>query len=84
MKKTFLLFIILLFVSNIQAQKKWTLEDCIKYALDNNIQVKQSQLAAESDKISVLQTKLDVLPNLNGSISHNYNWGRNIDPSSNS
>ena len=84
MKKTFLLFILLLFVSNIQAQKKWTLEDCIKYALDNNIQVKQSQLAAESDKISVLQTKLDVLPNLNGSISHNYNWGRNIDPSSNS
>ena len=59
-----------------QAQKKWTLEDCIKYALDNNIQVKQSQLSAESDKISALQSKLGVLPNLNGSVDHNYNWGQ--------
>ncbi len=78
------MFSILFFAFHLQAQQKWTLEDCIKYALDNNIQIKQSQLSAESDKISVLQNKLGVLPNLNGSISHNYNWGRNIDPSSNS
>jgi len=74
----------LLIVFNLQAQQKWTLEDCIKYALDNNIQIKQSHLGAESDEISVLQNKLAVLPNLNGSIGHNYSWGRNIDPSSNS
>ena len=84
MKKILLLLIIISFSHNIKAQKKWTLEDCIKYALDNNIQVKQSQLSAESDKISALQSKLGVLPNINGSVSHNYNWGRNIDPSSNS
>ncbi|MFZ4401531.1 MAG: TolC family protein [Bacteroidales bacterium] len=83
MKKIFIMFLLLFFVYNIRAQQKWTLEDCIKYALDNNIQIKQSQLSAESDKISVLQNKLGLLPNLNGSASHNYNWGRNIDPSSN-
>ncbi len=84
MKKLLLCFILLFLTFNMQAQKKWTLEDCIKYALDNNIQVKQSQLSAESDKISALQSKLGVLPNVNGSVGHNYNWGRNIDPSSNS
>ncbi len=85
MKKVLLLFMITtFFVFNTQAQKKWSLEDCIKYALDNNIQIKQSQLSAKSDKISALQSKLGVLPNINGSASHNYNWGRNIDPSSNS
>ena len=84
MKKILFLLIIISFGYNTKAQKKWTLEDCIKYAIDNNIQIKQSQLAAESDKITALQSKLGVLPNLNGSVSHNYNWGRNIDPSSNS
>ncbi len=83
MKKLLILFIIVFFASNLNAQKKWSLEECIQYALDNNIQVKQSQLAAESDEISVLQNKLGVLPNLNGNVGHNYNWGRNIDPTSN-
>lgn len=72
------------FTFQTNAQKKWTLEECINYALENNIQVKQSYLAAESDKITALQNKLNALPNLNGSVSHNYSWGRNIDPTSNS
>lgn len=80
----FLLFMIFSFAFQTNAQKKWTLEECINYALENNIQVKQSQLASESDKITALQNKLNALPNLNGSVSHNYNWGRNIDPTSNS
>ncbi|MCX6232813.1 MAG: TolC family protein [Bacteroidetes bacterium] len=83
MKKILLLFLIVSFCYHAEAQKKWTLEECIKYALENNIQVKQSQLNAESDKITTVQNKLGMLPNLNGSVSHNYNWGRNIDPSSN-
>jgi outer membrane protein len=84
MKKIFFLVLIFSLFNHADAQKKWTLEDCIKYALENNIQVKQSQLSAESDKITATQGKLSMLPNLNGSVSHNYNWGRNIDPSSNS
>ena len=74
---------LLLFVFNLKAQKLWTLEESIQYALDNNIQIKQSQLLTESDKISLAQSKMNLLPNLNGSASHNYNWGRNIDPTSN-
>ncbi len=33
------------FSLSIQAQtKKWTLEDCVKYAIDNNISIKQTEL----------------------------------------
>jgi len=85
MKRLLLIFIIIFtFFWQANAQKKWTLEECINYALENNIQVKQSQLLTESDKVTALQNKLSTLPSINGSVSHNYNWGRNIDPTSNS
>ncbi len=79
----YLILMILTFAFQSNAQKKWTLEECINYALENNIQVKQSQLLSESDKVTALQSKLGTLPTVNGSVSHNYNWGRNIDPTSN-
>ncbi|MEI6821865.1 MAG: TolC family protein [Bacteroidota bacterium] len=84
MKKLVLSGIILIItLFQTSAQKKWSLEECINYALENNIQIKQSKLSAESDKITLLQNKLGVLPNLNGGASYSSNWGRNIDPSSN-
>ena len=84
MKKLVLTGIILVITFfQTSAQKKWSLEECINYALENNIQIKQSKLSAESDKITLLQSKLNVLPNLNGSTSYNSNWGRSIDPTSN-
>lgn len=67
----------------VYSQKKWTLEECINYALENNLYIKQSKLSTETEKINSLQSKLNLLPNLNASASHNYNWGRNIDPTSN-
>ena len=30
------------------AQKKWSLKDCIDYAIENNISIKQSQLDLET------------------------------------
>ncbi|MCD4774136.1 MAG: TolC family protein [Bacteroidales bacterium] len=57
----------------------WTLRDCIDYALDNNIQIKQSELASESNKTTLLQSKLNLLPSVNGSVSHSYGWGRSVD-----
>jgi outer membrane protein len=70
----------LLFVSGgLYAQKVWTLEDCIKQALENNIRIKQSKLDVSSGEVNMLQSKLDLLPSLNASASHSYGWGRSID-----
>ena len=47
--------------------KKWTLQDCIDYALENNIQLKKNQLQSLSAQEDVLQSKAALLPSLNAS-----------------
>ena len=71
--------ILLIITGGIYAQKVWSLEDCINYALDNNIQVKQQELNIELQQEDYLQSKLTMLPDLNGYASHGYNWGQTID-----
>lgn len=71
--------VLLLFSGGLIAQKAWTLEDCINYALENNIRIKQSYLDVKAGEVNQLQSKLDFLPSLNGSASHSYGWGRSID-----
>jgi outer membrane protein len=88
MKKHFLplliLFIAFLMQSSLQAQSRvWTLENCIEYALKNNIQIKQSELNIESSEVLLLESKLSLLPSLNSSVGYNYNWGRYLDQSLN-
>ena len=66
-----------------QEVKQWSLQDCIDYALENNISLKQSELQIEILQNNLTQTKWNRLPNLNASASHNYNIGRTIDPFTN-
>ena len=60
-------------------QKEWSLEDCIRYAIDNNIQIKQQAVQTEVLKNSLDLAKLKLLPTLNGSASHDYSFGRALD-----
>ncbi len=76
-------FIFIVFASRAQDNKIWTLEDCINYALDNNISVKKQDLLINNQEESLLQSKLGILPNLNGYASHGYNWGQRVDPFTN-
>ena len=72
------LLIILTFGFSSNAQvKKWTLQECVEYALKNNISIKQSELDA---KLADIDKKLAVgnfLPNLNAGGSHSWNIGLN-------
>jgi outer membrane protein len=61
-------------------QKEWSLEECIKYAIDNNIQIKQQVIQTEVQKNSLDLAKLKLLPTFNSSISHDYSFGRALDP----
>lgn len=71
------------FFSKTNAQDVWTLEQCVNYAIEHNIQIKQKELSVKSSKANLTQSKLSLLPNLNGDASHGYNFGRSIDPTSN-
>jgi len=74
----------LAFSLNGNAQTKMTLKQCIESGLANNLDVLQSELQTQSDKVSMNQAKLNLLPNLNGSASQTFSQGRSIDPYSNS
>jgi outer membrane protein len=59
-------------------QQSWSLQDCIKYAWDNNIQIKQQQILSEQNRNNLLQSQYNYLPSLSGSVSHSMNWGRSV------
>ena len=65
--------------SQVKAQTLWSLEDCINYAFDHNLDIKKQVLLVESNKANVLQTKLNTLPSINAGASTVNNWGRTID-----
>ena len=66
-----------------QAQKQWSLKECVDHALKNNITIKQNTLNLESLKEDVVAAKGSFLPNLNASSGANLNFGSTIDPVSN-
>ena len=51
--------------------KKWTLQECIDYALQNNIQLKKSQIQKLSAEEDILQSKAELLPSMNASTTQN-------------
>lgn len=71
------LLLLALFAS-LQAQELWTLDKCITYAHDNNIQIKQSQLNTQYQENNLQGRKNARLPNLNGQLSQNLNYGRSL------
>jgi outer membrane protein len=76
----FSLVFILLFSLSIQAQtKKWTLEECVKYAIDNNISIKQTELDSKTADIGKKDAIGNFIPSLNASASHSWNFGLNQD-----
>ncbi len=69
-----------LFITNItQAQKKWTLEECINYALKNNIDIKQNSLQLDIQATNLLRSKAMLLPSLNANGNDIVNWGKTVD-----
>lgn len=85
MKKLLLCCIIITsaWAAHAQEKKVWTLQECIDYALQNNLNVKRSLLNVETSDINLSQSKMQMLPTLNGGAQYGNNWGRNIDPTTN-
>jgi len=57
------------------AQKKWSLEECINYALQNNIQLKRSELQTKSTEKSYQQGYFNIAPSVTGNFNHQYSNG---------
>ena len=74
-KKTFvniILAIMLVLFTSIRADgKTWTLDECIRYAMENNITLQKAGLARQSNVEAMLSSKAALLPSLSFSTSHN-------------
>lgn len=84
-KNIFLLLILILFAGNelIDAQKQWTLEECIEFALKNNLDIESQQITTESQKESLAQSKRDLLPGIGAGTSYGISFGKSVDPNTN-
>ena len=72
-------------ISSVTAQDGgWTLRQCVEYAIENNVSVQRTENLAEQSKVDVNTSKWARLPNLNGSASQDYSWGRAASPVDNS
>jgi outer membrane protein len=64
--------------STANAQNVWSLQKCIDYALENNIQIKQQQLNTQFYENQVSQAKANRLPNLNVQFGNDNSFGRSL------
>src|SRR5688500_9228770 len=66
------------------AATKWTLKQCVDYALSNNLTVQRSLYNVETSEVDLRQARFSRLPSVNGNAQYGYSWGRGLDPVSNS
>ena len=74
---------LLIFISA-QAQEVWTLEKCVKHAQQNSLDVKQAEVGIQQAELTLKGNQMARLPNLNAGASATFNFGRTIDPVTNS
>jgi outer membrane protein len=64
----------------LNAQNKvWSVDDCIQYALDKNIQVQKAQVSNDISEINLNYTKSAWYPSLSGSARQNFDWSNQSD-----
>ena len=56
--------------------KQWSLEECIRHAIENNIDLKQRELNYENKKVELHTSKHSWLPDLNANMGQNFDFGR--------
>jgi len=85
-KKIILGFVVALGMSNLFAQDslppahQWTLQECLDYAQQNNIQLSSLRLTEKSTEQDVLLSKAARQPNLSGSATQSFTNSKNANP----
>lgn len=80
MKRILLIFSLLWSVAAAAQEHSgpWSLQDCIRYALEHNISVKQQDIAVQQAAIEVETAKWNRVPGLSASASQNFSFGRGL------
>lgn len=80
MRKQYITFVTIAVLSAgpAMAQKQWNLKQCIEYAIEHNLTIKQQEAAKDESAVDLNTAKWSRLPDLNGSASHSFNFGRSL------
>lgn len=76
--------VVLLSLNSFAQKTPLTLKQAVETAIANNPDVKQSDLQMQRENVAWRQGKTSLLPTISGSVSHDLNQGRSIDPTTNS
>lgn len=71
-----LLSVVAVSASAQQQPKEWTLQECIDYAIQNNLSIKRQEDIVKQQEITLNTSQYSRLPNLSASVSQNFNFGR--------
>lgn len=83
MRFPLLLCLMLITISAAAQQKKWTLQECVEYAVDHNLTIAQYELDLENARIDKSDALGNFMPTINGQVSTSGNTGLILDPTTN-
>lgn len=84
MRKLFIIcFSLFISAAGFAQNKKWTLQECVQYALDNNITIKQAEVALLNTTIDKSDAEGAFVPSINGRASVSENTGLSFNPVTN-
>ena len=76
MKRALLITLLVTTVLGLQAQKVWTLDECINYALEHNLDLQKSQLARQQAEYQYKMSQNAWLPTLNANAGEYLGFGQ--------
>jgi outer membrane protein len=83
-RKRNLIFMIMLILSlQVTAQEKWTLNECIAFAIKNNLQLQDAGMNEKLAGLNYRQSKWNLLPGIGAGADAGLNYGRSVDPNTN-
>lgn len=65
------------------AQQEWSLDRCVSYAIEHATEVGRERIEQKQAQTEYRNSLLDFLPSVSAQVGGQYNWGRNIDPETN-
>ena len=83
MRRQIVTLIFIFSILQVSGQQKWTLEDCIRYAVENNLAVKQSGFESDMAEQNYRQAKWNMTPSVGAGSDLYYYIGRTIDQTTN-
>lgn len=83
-KNKIIFFLLILVSLQAYSQEAWSLDDCVAYAIEHNLDLNDFKYNRDSGKETYRQSIRNLLPSINASSDYNIRYGRSVDPNDNS